>query len=102
MLIIECGKLLSGELDVVDIVLPEGTPLAALAGIVKDMADAYTDDGKTFFLGGDRVNALAAFYYGYGWLHFGLAVRPAFPSKERTGFLSILFTGRITFPGFFW
>jgi hypothetical protein len=73
MLIVECGKLLSGELNALGATVPEGTPLAELAGIVKDMADAYADDGKTFFLGGDRVNALAAFYYGYGWLHFGLA-----------------------------
>ena len=93
MLIIECGKLLSGELDVVDIVLPEGTPLAALAGIVKDMADAYTDDGKTFFLGGDRVNALAAFYYGYGWLHFGLAY--GLLSLQRKGQVSCPFSSPV-------
>ena len=73
MLVVECGKLLSGELHAVGFVIPEDTPLAALAGIVKEMAEAYADDGITFFMGGDRVNALAAFYYGYGWLHFGLA-----------------------------
>ncbi|MFZ0005893.1 MAG: DUF357 domain-containing protein [Methanoregula sp.] len=88
MLIVECGKLLSGELEALGTALPEGTPLSELAGIVKDMADAYADDGKTFFLGGDRVNALAAFYYGYGWLHFGLAY----------GLLSLQRKGQVSCP----
>ena len=37
------------------------------------MARAYADDGSVFFQEGDLVNALAAYYYGSGWLHFGLA-----------------------------
>jgi hypothetical protein len=73
MLIAACGTLLSCELDAVATVPPEGTPLAALAGTTKGMARAYADDGATFFSGGDLVNALAAYYYGFGWLHFGLA-----------------------------
>jgi hypothetical protein len=37
------------------------------------MARAYESDGITFFVSGDPVNALASFYYGFGWLHFGLS-----------------------------
>ena len=47
--------------------------LRRFAGTTKGMARAYADDGATFFAGGDLVNALAAYYYGFGWLHFGLA-----------------------------
>jgi uncharacterized protein len=73
MLIAVCGELLSCELDAVTVTPPEDTPLGALAGTVRGMARAYADDGATFFSGGDLVNALAAYYYGSGWLHFGLA-----------------------------
>jgi hypothetical protein len=71
MLISGCGTLLSGELDSTDIVPPEGSPLAALALMIKGMARAYAEDGTTFLSGGDKVNTLAAFYYGFAWLHFG-------------------------------
>ncbi|HVP97076.1 DUF357 domain-containing protein [Methanoregula sp.] len=73
MLIAQCGTLLSRDLDSVTIVPPEGTPLAALAVAIKGMARAYADDGATFLISGDQVNAHAAFFYGFGWLHFGLA-----------------------------
>ncbi len=73
MLIAVCGELLSRELDAATVVPQTGTPLGAIAGTVKGMAHAYADDGATFFPGGDLVNALAAYYYGSGWLHFGLA-----------------------------
>lgn len=73
MLIAACGELLSSELDTVTVTPPEDTPLGALAGTVRGMARAYADDGATFFSGGDLVNAHAAYYYGFGWLHFGLA-----------------------------
>ncbi|HNX17838.1 MAG TPA: DUF357 domain-containing protein [Methanoregula sp.] len=73
MLIAACGELLSREVDAVTIAPPEDTPLGELAGTVRGMARAYADDGVTFFKGGDLVNALAAYYYGHGWLHFGLA-----------------------------
>jgi hypothetical protein len=88
MLIAECGKRLSGDLDATVIVPPEGTPLAALAGIVKGMARAYADDGAMFFSCDDQVNALAAFFYGYSWLHFGLVY----------GLLSSPKKGQITCP----
>jgi hypothetical protein len=72
MLIAACGELLSRELDVTTVLPDEGTPLGAIAGTVREMARAYADDGATFFAGGDPVNTLAAYYYGSGWLHFGI------------------------------
>jgi hypothetical protein len=72
MLIAECGHLLSRELEATRLVLPAGTPLAELAATTYGMARAYADDGGTFFSRGDPVNALAAYYYGFGWLHFGI------------------------------
>ncbi len=83
MLIAECGDRLSRELDAIMVVPPESTPLAALADITKDMARAYADDGTTFLTGGDRVNALAAFYYGYAWLHFGISYGLFFLPKRK-------------------
>jgi hypothetical protein len=71
MLISACGTLLSSELVATAPVAPEGTPLAALAVTMKGMARAYADDGSMFLSSGDRVNALAAYYYGFAWLHFG-------------------------------
>ncbi|MEN6394917.1 MAG: DUF357 domain-containing protein [Methanoregula sp.] len=83
MLIAGCGKLLSGELDAVAVAPVMDTPLGALGGTVRGMARAYADDGATFFNGGDLVNALAAYYYGFGWLHFGLAYGLLFvPDKK--------------------
>ena len=73
MLIAAFGEFLSRELDTAAVTPPVGTPLGTLAVTVRDMARAYADDGSTFFAGGDLVNALAAFSYGSGWLHFGLA-----------------------------
>jgi hypothetical protein len=35
------------------------------------MVTAYQRDGTGFLCSGDWVNALAAFWYGFGWLHFG-------------------------------
>jgi hypothetical protein len=73
MLITACGELLSRELDAVTDAPPEDTPLGALAGTIRGMARAYADDGATFSARGDLVNAHAAYYYGFGWLHFGFA-----------------------------
>jgi hypothetical protein len=73
MLIAACGELLSRELDAATVIPVEGTPLGSIAETVRGMARAYADDGATFFVSGDLVNALAAYYYGFGWLHFGLA-----------------------------
>ena len=51
---------------------PRDTPAGQIASSVLDMARAYESDGIVFFRSGDPVNALAGFYYGFGWLHFGL------------------------------
>lgn len=49
------------------------TTLERDASAVMEMAEAYLKDGTTFYNKGDLVNALAAFFYGAGWLHFGIA-----------------------------
>lgn len=49
------------------------TPLEREAFAVIEMAEAYQKDGTTFQSKGDPVNALAAFWYGAGWLHFGMS-----------------------------
>jgi hypothetical protein len=38
------------------------------------MAAAYESDGRTFLSADDPVNALAAFFYGLGWVHCGTAL----------------------------
>lgn len=53
------------------VVAPERTPLNKIAASVLEMARAYESDGITFFASHDPVNAIACFYYGLGWLHFG-------------------------------
>ncbi len=49
------------------------TPLEREAFAVMEMAEAYQKDGAVFYSKGDLVNALAAFWYGTGWLHFGIS-----------------------------
>lgn len=73
MRIAACGELLASELGNTRAAAPEETPSGRIAGTIIEMAQAYADDGKTFLKTGDPVNALAAFYYGFGWLHFGQA-----------------------------
>lgn len=67
----DCGRLLSVHLSSTRIAVPEKTPLYATAADILGMANAYHKDGRTFLSSGDWVNALAAFWYGFGWLHFG-------------------------------
>ena len=73
MKIEECGVLLSTTLSGTRIVAPVSTPLNTIAASVLEMAYAYESDGMTFFASNYPVNALAGFYYGLGWLHFGLS-----------------------------
>jgi uncharacterized protein len=73
MLIEECGTLLKAELRVSAIVPPKDSPLGALGATITGMVQAYADDGATFAKKGDPINALASYYYGFGWLHFGMA-----------------------------
>jgi hypothetical protein len=72
MKISECQYLLTGTLSRTRISVPQDTPAGQIARSVLDMAGAYESDGIVFFKSGDPVNALAGFYYGFGWLHFGL------------------------------
>ncbi len=53
---------------------PEASMLRGVAGEVLEMAAAYGSDGCTFLCTGDRVNALASFTYGLGWLDAGCAL----------------------------
>jgi hypothetical protein len=71
MIVSDCGRLLSVHVSSARIAVPEKTPLYATATDILGMATAYHKDGSTFLSSGDWVNALAAFWYGYGWLHFG-------------------------------
>lgn len=71
MRVADCGHLLSGTLGSANITAPERTYLHATAEDILEMVAAYLHDGNTFLSQGDWVNALAAFCYGYGWLHFG-------------------------------
>jgi uncharacterized protein len=104
MLIGECGTLLQVELSVSAIVPPKDSPLGALAVTVKGMVQAYADDGATFAKKGDPVNALASYYYGFGWLHFGMAYgllahareEPACPFTAPTEKIPPALTGRLT------
>jgi hypothetical protein len=73
MKIEECGILFTTTLSMTRIVAPVSTPLNTIASSVLEMARAYESDGTTFFASNDPVNALAGFYYGMGWLHFGLS-----------------------------
>lgn len=69
----DCGTLLAILVDRTVIASPEKTPLSTAAGTILIMARAYAKDGDTFSMTGDPVNAMAGYYYGFGWLHFGWA-----------------------------
>lgn len=69
----ECQALLAGSLSGTRCSAPEGSPYWHTGQSVLRMASAYESDGRTFMTGGDPVNALAAFLYGLGWLHCGIA-----------------------------
>jgi hypothetical protein len=104
MLIEECGTLLKAGLSVSAIVPPKDTPLGALGATIKGMVQAYADDGATFAQKGDPINALASYYYGFGWLHFGRAYgllahtgeQPACPFTAPTEKIPAPLAGRLT------
>ena len=73
MKIADCRCLFTATLSMTRIPAPEDTPVNSIAVSVLGMARAYESDGTMFLVSGDPVNAHAAFYYGFGWLHFGLA-----------------------------
>lgn len=69
----ECQILLTSLLSATGISAPANTYYAEIAETVLEMTRAYESDGIAFFKSGDPVNALASFYYGFGWLHFGVS-----------------------------
>ncbi|MCK9630489.1 MAG: DUF357 domain-containing protein [Methanoregula sp.] len=69
----ECQALLAGSLAGTRCNALEGSPLWHTGQSVLRMASAYESDGRTFMTGEDPVNAMAAFLYGLGWLHCGIA-----------------------------
>ncbi len=73
MKIAACGSRLSEQIRCAVIIVPERTPLSSTAGTVMGMAHAYSVDGAAFYTAGDLVNALASYWYGFGWLHCGCA-----------------------------
>jgi hypothetical protein len=71
MKISECQVLLSAALDKTRAAPAAGTLLGRTAAAEQEMACAYLSDGRTFASSGDLVNALASFFYAFGWIHFG-------------------------------
>ena len=69
----QCQALLAATLADARCSALDGSPYSLIGQSVLRMASAYESDGKTFMAGGDPVNALAAFLYGLGWLHCGIA-----------------------------
>jgi hypothetical protein len=69
MKIAECQDLFTQALSTTRISVPEGTHFNSIAAQILEMAHAYESDGIRFFQNGDPVNALASYYYGFGWLH---------------------------------
>ena len=73
MMLAECRDALAAALARSHSAADPHTPLENEARAVTEMAQAYQADGATFYNKGDLVNALAAFWYGAGWLHFGMS-----------------------------
>ncbi|MDO9326607.1 MAG: DUF357 domain-containing protein [Methanoregula sp.] len=73
MKIAECQDALAVALTHCQNAAGPHTPLEREAFAILEMAGAYQKDGTTFYHKRDLVNALAAFWYGAGWLHFGIA-----------------------------
>jgi uncharacterized protein len=67
----ECQVLLSSCLENSRSTVMEGTVLGITAAAELEMARAYLHDGTTFSATDDPVNALASYFYAFGWLHFG-------------------------------
>ena len=82
MKISECHRLLASGLSSTRISPAEDSVLGKLARNVYGMASAYESDGLTFSAAGDLVNAHAAFFYGFGWLHFGYSFGLFSSSRE--------------------
>ena len=92
MKIAACGSRLSEQIRCTVITVPERTPLYSTSSTVMGMARAYSEDGAAFYTAGDLVNALAGYWYGFGWLHFGCAF--GLFSTPGSGMNSCPFVGR--------
>ena len=77
--------LLAEALEAATIAAPAETPMAEAAAACLEMAASYLEDGRHFRSTDDRVNALAAFSYGHGWLDAG----------ARTGLLCVPTEGHL-------
>jgi len=73
MKIKELQILLSAVLGKTRCTAPPDTALGQTASGQLEMVRAYESDGTTFAKSEDPVNALASFFYAFGWLHFGCA-----------------------------
>jgi hypothetical protein len=73
MKIIECQQLLAASLAATHYTVANDSVLSGIAGKIHGMAGAYESDGLTFCASGDLVNAMASYWYAFGWLHFGIS-----------------------------
>ena len=73
MKIVKCQNELAAALLRTRSAAHPNTPLEREAFAIIEMAMAYQKDGTVFYNKGDLVDALAAFWYGTGWLHFGIS-----------------------------
>lgn len=64
-------QLLAEALVAAEPAAPDETPLAEAADECLEMARSYLEDGRHFREQGNRVDALASFSYGHGWLDAG-------------------------------
>ena len=84
MKIDECGRMLADLLSAAGAANPAPSYLGQSASAVLVMARAYESDGRTFFSSDDPVNALASFWYGFGWLDFGVCSGLVFTRRGET------------------
>lgn len=71
MSIAGCRIPLISVISTASVSAPKNTHYNKIAAMVLEMARAYECDGSRFLGSGDPVNALASYYYAFGWLHFG-------------------------------
>jgi len=87
----QCQALLVESIGNIVCCAPEHCPIGITGTSILRMARAYESDGKSFHIGEDPVNALAAFLYAFGWLHCGTASGLLMVQGERSH--SCPFTG---------
>ena len=70
----ECQHILADSLAHARSSAPASTPLGQTAASILTMGTADESDGRAFYARGDPVNTLGAYWYGFGWLHGGIAL----------------------------